>query len=280
MQQNQTMNVRGLAAQLVLGGLALALVLTVFFRLHADLATTASACLIVILLFSLMGSFVASMLLSLMAVAGLDYFFASPVFHFAIDDPRHLVVVAAFLLTALVVARLIGHVQREKEAALAAEAMLRRSQAELQERELQWREVFEHNPVMYFMLDAEGLVLNVNTFGATQLGYSVGDLVGQPVLKVFLPEDHELVGKCLVVCLETIGESHTWEIQKIRRDGSLLWVRENAKAMRRSDGGECPAAQPGLSRAGAGAEPDRQLRLERRQRRYLLVEGNLPDLRL
>jgi PAS domain S-box-containing protein len=236
MQQNQTMNVRGLAAQLVLGGLALALVLTVFFRLHADLATTASACLIVILLFSLMGSFVASMLLSLMAVAGLDYFFASPVFHFAIDDPRHLVVVAAFLLTALVVARLIGHVQREKEAALAAEAMLRRSQAELQERELQWREVFEHNPVMYFMLDAEGLVLNVNTFGATQLGYSVGDLVGQPVLKVFLPEDHELVGKCLVVCLETIGESHTWEIQKIRRDGSLLWVRENAKAMRRSDG--------------------------------------------
>jgi PAS domain S-box-containing protein len=43
------------------------------------------------------------------------------------------------------------------------------------------------------------------------------------------------VRKCVAVCLETVGQSHTWEIQKIRKDGSLLWVRENAKAMRRAD---------------------------------------------
>src|SRR5215471_572801 len=35
--------------------------------------------------------------------------------------------------------------------------------------------------------------------------------------------------------METVGQSHTWEIRKIRKDGSLLWVRENAKAMRRAD---------------------------------------------
>src|SRR5262249_19072435 len=50
------------------------------------------------------------------------------------------------------------------------------------------------------------------------------------------PGEHDLVRKCLAVCLESVGQSHTWEIQKIRPDGSLLWVRENAKAMRRSDG--------------------------------------------
>ena len=236
MPQNRTMTVRGLAAQLVLGGLPLALVIAVFFRLQADLAAAAFACLIVILLASLMGSFLVSALLSVLAVAALDYFFVPPIFRFAIDDPRHAVVVVAFFLTALVVARLIEQARREKEGALTAEAMLRRSQAELQDRELQWREVFEHNPVMYFMLDAEGVVVNVNTFGATQLGYAVKDLVGQSVLKVFLPADHEFVRKCLSVCLEAVGESHTWEIQKIRRDGSLLWVRENAKVMRRSDG--------------------------------------------
>ena len=236
MQRNQTMNFRGFAAQLVLGGLVLALVLPALFHLHADLATTAFASLIVVLLFSLMGSFVASLLLCLLAVAGLDYFFSSPVFAFAIDDPNHIVVVAAFLLTTLLVAHLIGKARKEKEVALAAEAMLRRSQVELQDSEQQWREVFEHNPVMYFMLDAEGTVLNVNTFGATQLGYSAKDLVGQPVLKVFLAEDHELVRKCVAICAETIGQSHTWEIRKIRRDGSQLWVRENAKAMRRADG--------------------------------------------
>jgi len=39
----------------------------------------------------------------------------------------------------------------------------------------QWKEVFEHNPVMYFMVDANGTVLSVNTFGAAQLGYLVGE---------------------------------------------------------------------------------------------------------
>ncbi|WP_245287041.1 PAS domain S-box protein [Bradyrhizobium sp. Tv2a-2] len=236
MQQNQTMGVRGLAAQLVLGGLALALVILTLARLHADLATAAFACLIVLLLLSLMGSFVATVLLSLLAVAGLDYFFAPPVFHVAVDNPHHLFVLAAFFLTALVAARLIGHVRREREIARAAEADFKRRYIALQESDQQWRAVFEHNPVMYFMVDAEGLVLNVNTFGATQLGYTVQDLVGQSVLRVFLPGEHDLVRKCLAVCLESLGQSHTWEIQKIRPDGSLLWVRENAKAMRRSDG--------------------------------------------
>ena len=236
MRENQTIEARGLAAQLVLGGLVLALVIAACVRLHADLATAAFACLVVVLLFSLMGSFVASMLLSLTAVAGLDYFFTTPAFHLAIDEPRQLVLVAAFLVTTLVVARLMGHARKQIAAALAAEARLRRSQVELQDRDQQWREVFEHNPVMYFMLDADGIVLNVNTLGATQLGYSVKDLVGESVLKVFLPGDHALVRKCLAVCLEAAGEAHTWELHKIRRDGSRLWVRENAKAMRRSDG--------------------------------------------
>jgi PAS domain S-box-containing protein len=236
MQRNQTMNVRGLAAQLVLGGVALVLVIPALFRSHADLATTAFACLIVVLLFSLMGSFLGSVLLSVLAVAGLAYLFAPSVFHLTIDDSGHLVLMAAFFLSALIGARLIGHVSREKEAARAAEADVRRRYLGLQESDQQWRAVFEHNPVMYFMLDTEGLVLNVNTFGATQLGYATNDLVGHSVLKVFLPDDHELVRKCLAVCLETVGQSHTWELQKRRRDGSLLWVRENAKAMRRSDG--------------------------------------------
>jgi PAS domain S-box-containing protein len=139
-------------------------------------------------------------------------------------------------VTGTIVAWLTGNARLEKEAALEAEARLRRSQAELRDSEKEWREVFEHNPVMYFMVDADGTVLNVNTFGAAQLGYTVAELVGESVLNVFLEEDRAFVRKCVTVCLETVGQSHTWEIQKIRKDGSLLWVRENAKAMRRADG--------------------------------------------
>jgi PAS domain S-box-containing protein len=105
----------------------------------------------------------------------------------------------------------------------------------LRESEKQWREVFEHNPVMYFMVDATGTVLSVNTFGAAQLGYSVSELLGQSVLNVFFEEDQDRVRKNVAVCLEHIGRTHSWEIRKVRRDGSVLWVRENAKAVRRSD---------------------------------------------
>ncbi|MCC8968867.1 PAS domain-containing protein, partial [Bradyrhizobium sp. Pear76] len=37
--------------------------------------------------------------------------------------------------------------------------------------------------------------------------------------------------KCLRTCLEDIGQSQTWDARKVRKDGSVLWVRENAKAM-------------------------------------------------
>jgi PAS domain S-box-containing protein len=235
MIRSQTTNFGGIAAQFFLGSAALAAVTLAFFWFQVDFAATAFAYLVVILLFSLMGSFTASALLSVAAVAGLAFFFAPPLLRFRIEGQHHVVALVAFFLTSLVVTRLIGSTRREKEAALEAEAKLRRSQVDLRDSEREWREVFEHNPVMYFMVDAAGTVLNVNTFGAAQLGYSVPELAGQSVLDVFLDEDRAFVRKCVAVCLETVGQSHTWEIQKIRKDGSLLWVRENAKAMRRAD---------------------------------------------
>jgi PAS domain S-box-containing protein len=235
MMRDQTTNFGDIAAQFFLGSAALAVVTLAFFWSQVDLATTAFTYLVVILLFSLMGSFIASALLSIVAVAGLAYFFVPPILHFRIDPPHHFVALVAFFLTSLIVTRLIGRARREKEAAFEAKAELLRSEADLRDSERQWQEVFEHNPVMYFMVDAAGTVLNVNTFGAAQLGYSVAEMVGKSVLKVFLEEDHELVRRCVALCVETVGRSHTWEIRKIRKNGSMLWVRENAKALRRAD---------------------------------------------
>jgi PAS domain S-box-containing protein len=233
MTPNQTRKLAGSAAQFFLGSLALALVTLASFHLHADLATTAFADLVVILGFALIGSFVAGVALCILSVVALAYFFAPPPFSLAIGDPRDAVVIAAFCVTGVMVAWLIGNARQERNVALQAEARLRRSQVELRNSEEEWREVFEHNPVMYFMVDADGTVLNVNSFGAAQLGYTVAELVGKPVLNVFLDEDRAFVRKCVAICLGTVGQSHTWEIRKVRKDGSLLWVRENAKAMRR-----------------------------------------------
>ena len=235
MMQNQTRDFGRSAAQFFLGSLALAFVTLVCFRLHVELATTAFAYLVAILLSSLMGSFAVSVLLSILSVAGLIYFFAPPALQVAVGAPQDIVAVGTFFLTSLVMARVIRNAAKEREAAREAEARLRRSQVDLRDSETEWREVFEHNPVMYFMVDAGGTVLNVNSFGAAQLGYSVAELVGQTVLKVFFDKDHESVRQCVALCLENIGQSHTWEIRKVRKDSSMLWVRENAKAMRRAD---------------------------------------------
>jgi K+-sensing histidine kinase KdpD len=71
-----------LAAQYFFGGIGLALLTFVCFRLELGLATTGFVYLILITLLSLMGSFIESAILSLIAVACLIYFFAPPIFSF------------------------------------------------------------------------------------------------------------------------------------------------------------------------------------------------------
>jgi PAS domain S-box-containing protein len=142
----------------------------------------------------------------------------------------------ALFLASLIVMHLVGSTRRQMEAALEGRAKAEQRAIEaLRESEAQQKEIFEHNPVMYFMVDADGTVLSVNTFGAAQLGYLVSELRGQSVLKVFFEEDRDMVRENIDVCLTDIGETHSWEIRKVRKDGSALWVRENAKAVRRLD---------------------------------------------
>jgi PAS domain S-box-containing protein len=117
----------------------------------------------------------------------------------------------------------------------SARAKLRRAKHHPHNSEWEWQEIFEHTPVMYFMIDAVGTVLNVNALGAAQLGYSVIDLIGRSVLTTFFEEDREFMRNCVADCVRTIGQSHTWEVRKVRKNGSVLWVRENARAVRRGD---------------------------------------------
>jgi len=99
-------------AQGFFGGIALALVTLACFSLGLDLATTAFAYLIVIVLLSLMGSFYVSAVLSIIAVAALNYFFAPPIFNFRVDQAQDSLLVIAFLLTSVIVTGLVRKAQR------------------------------------------------------------------------------------------------------------------------------------------------------------------------
>jgi DNA-binding CsgD family transcriptional regulator len=56
------------------------------------------------------------------------------------------------------------------------------------------------------------------------------------VLKIFHDKDKKAVLKQLAACVRNPAEVAEWEFRKIRKDGSLLWVREAGRAVRWPDG--------------------------------------------
>src|SRR5580704_5336072 len=86
------------APPFALSSLALALIVAVGYRFHLDAVTVALLCLLVIVLHALADGFVSSAIISIVAGAGLTYFFFYPVFNFRIDHPDDVVAFAVFLI--------------------------------------------------------------------------------------------------------------------------------------------------------------------------------------
>ena len=66
--------------------------------------------------------------------------------------------------------------------------------------------------------------------------YAVDELVGHTVLKVFYEPDREEAQAHAAQCLKQLGRSFSWELRVIRKSGSVLWVRETARAVFRDNG--------------------------------------------
>lgn len=91
--------------------------------------------------------------------------------------------------------------------------------------------IFQNNPLMIFILDKQGIIKEVNSLGAKELGYKINELIKQPVTKVFLPEDWKTVKDQINECLNNPGKMFNWEIRKIRKNGEVIWVKENARTI-------------------------------------------------
>ncbi|MBI3357143.1 MAG: PAS domain S-box protein [Nitrospirae bacterium] len=118
----------------------------------------------------------------------------------------------------------------------AAELERLRAEETLRQREERFRTLYDDNPSMYFTLSPAGTVLSVNRFGSAQLGYTSDELVGQSVLNVFDPINHQTVLEQLVLCASHPHETFEWELQKVRKDQTRLWVRERARAVSDTQG--------------------------------------------
>jgi PAS domain S-box-containing protein len=118
----------------------------------------------------------------------------------------------------------ITDLKKEAERRQEAESALKAS-------ERRYQSLYEHTPSMYFTLTVEGTILSVNSFGAEQLGYQTEDLIGQSILNVVDRKDQSAVLTQIKACTASPYRVFQWEIQKIRNDGTRLWVKEQARAI-------------------------------------------------
>jgi PAS domain S-box-containing protein len=101
----------------------------------------------------------------------------------------------------------------------------------LRDSEEQWRAAFESNPTMYFMIDRAAITVSVNRLGAEHLGYEVDELIGRPAFSVYYEPDREVVQTHVQECFAQPGRMMRWEARRIRKEGTMLWVRETANAV-------------------------------------------------
>jgi|GEM_PF-1484558 len=108
---------------------------------------------------------------------------------------------------------------------------------QLQEQGCRYRALYDQNPSMYFTLNAEGIVLSVNSFGAQQMGYRAEELVGCHFVDFYSDDDRATGEQFLRKATTDPGELHRAELRKVTHDGRLVWMRETARLTTAADGG-------------------------------------------
>lgn len=93
------------------------------------------------------------------------------------------------------------------------------------------RALYDENPSIYFTVDEKGIILSINKEGAEQLGYSVEELMGQSVFNTYYEDDQKNVKQQFTYWLKNSAHPGHWEFRKIRKDSSVIWVKETARVV-------------------------------------------------
>ena len=92
-----------------------------------------------------------------------------------------------------------------------------------------YRALYNDNPTMVFNLNADGVIVSVNSFGAKQLDLSSQELQNRSIFDFVHLED-KLAAKMLFdLCIASPHKVHKQELRKVCRDGRIIWVRETVR---------------------------------------------------
>jgi two-component system, LuxR family, sensor kinase FixL len=223
MNHNQTYRFWRSAAQCLLGGIAVALVTFVCFRLNVSITTAALLYLIVVVLASLAGSFVLSAVVSIIAILCLDYFFTEPLFNIdtTLRNPLNLVALITFLGTALVITSLMSKV--------------RKSFQETQALKDQLRLVVDTIPALVWSILPDGSVVFLNQRWLDYTGLSLEEGLGQGWQAAIHPEDRaRFVDEW--ASARAAGKPLEAETRLRRADGEHRWLLIRAVPLRDEKG--------------------------------------------
>jgi PAS domain S-box-containing protein len=195
---------------------ALALVTLCGLWLSFSTGTASFAFLALVVLTALFARPVTAVAVALLAAACLNYFFVAPRFTLAIHSKDDILMVAAFVLTSVVVSVLVRRAGRLAES----------------ERDLSQLLHLSHDPV--FVRDSDDLITFWNRGAEEVYGWSAGEAVGKRV--------HDLLKTQFATPLEeirsAIDTAGRWqgELVRSRRDGSSVIVQSRWSAQRNSKG--------------------------------------------
>jgi len=127
----------------------------------------------------------------------------------------------------------------KKEGATAEIAQLqervRALEAALQEKEKKLQEIYDEAPIGYHELNERGEIISMNRTELNMLGYSFGEVFGQPIWKFVVEE--EMTRKITLAKLAGDVSFHeTFERTYRRRDGSTLTVLVKDRIIKDQDG--------------------------------------------
>ncbi|MFM0221690.1 ATP-binding protein [Paraburkholderia dipogonis] len=201
------------------GSLVLCAIAWLCLSLHLRIATTGFCMLIVIVLLSLLDSFISSAIFSIVGGLLLNVYFTPPLFSFAIEKPQDILPIAAFFITSIAITSLVRRIRTAER--------LQREQARLLD--------LTHDTV--FVRDRQNVITYWNHAAEVLYGWSKNEAVGKVVddlLKtVFLVSREEIQ--------RVLARDGYWEgdLVHTRRDGSAVIVASRWTLQHDSRGQPC-----------------------------------------
>jgi len=117
-----------------------------------------------------------------------------------------------------------------------AEKRLESATRELQTSQDRLRMAYDSSAVGMGIISLDGEISSANAVAANILGYDASELIGRRVRDFIAPEFKQALDKNLTSLLTGEITSYCAERQFLRKDGTLIWVRNNVTRMPISDG--------------------------------------------